>query len=201
MLSAFGVSALLTRSVEAALSVGWMWKCDLVLFDEEIGGLSSGDFLHQMDAYWPEVTVAVLGSGTTTRLVPGANMAPLILCPADPKLLEAGVEALVSIVRKNRVAEWTVGSLTINSRKTMATIRGQRLALTGMEFRVLEILGLHAGRSVTHEVMMQRVYREANGRKGTIRVFVNSVRRKLAEHDSGLRIKTDYSRGYVLYAE
>jgi DNA-binding response OmpR family regulator len=96
-----------------------------------------------------------------------------------------------------------VEELTIDPRNVQAYVDGRNCELTPTEFRLLYALALEAGRVVTRDELLQRVWgRRATHRDRTVDVFVRRLRTKvdsLSERFSF--IQTRYGVGYKLEAE
>ena len=119
------------------------------------------------------------------------------------RALEAGAEdyivkpfsptelvARINTVLRRRVASasaepsepYVLGGLTINYAEGRAFLGGDPLPLTDTEYRLLVELTVHAGRALTHEELLQRVWGPGHsGRPGAVRTVVKNVRRKLGE--------------------
>lgn len=121
--------------------------------------------------------------------------------PFSPRELVARVEA---ILRRNRSAlpshVLTFGDLTIDLDAHEARTPQGRIDLTVTEFQLLAELGKHAGRALTREQLIERVWgHDFYGTDRVVDVFVGQVRRKL---QSGLAtpvpIETVRGVGYKL---
>jgi DNA-binding response OmpR family regulator len=76
----------------------------------------------------------------------------------------------------------TVGPLTVDVRSRRAHLRGEELSLSRKEFDLLAALVTHAGRVVTREDLMSRVWDENwFGSTKTIDAHVYSLRHKLGD--------------------
>ena len=90
--------------------------------------------------------------------------------------------------------------LVIDPRNLQAYLDGASAALTATEFRLLHALALEAGRVVTREELMQRIWgRRQRYRDRTVDVFVRKLRHKIDRRASRHRfIHTRYGVGYKL---
>ena len=70
--------------------------------------------------------------------------------------------------------------------------------MTNIEYRLLVELSVNAGRALTYEQLLQRVWGpEHSGRLGAVRTFVKSLRRKLGDDaDTPTYIFTEPRVGY-----
>jgi len=92
--------------------------------------------------------------------------------------------------------------LVIDPRNVQAYVDGLSAELTPMEFRLLHALALDAGRVVTRDELMQRIWgRRHRYRDRTVDVFVRKLRDKIDRRSSRhLFIHTRYGVGYKLEA-
>jgi DNA-binding response OmpR family regulator len=75
-----------------------------------------------------------------------------------------------------------VGPLAVNSRTRKATLDGLPLALTGTEFRLLELLMDHHGRAVPHQLLLQEIWSsDEPSATDVVRAAVSRLRRKLTD--------------------
>ena len=78
-----------------------------------------------------------------------------------------------------------VGFLSIDLHARTASVRGQRLALSPLEFDVLIHLACHAGRAVPHSELLREVWRcglHNGGTKNQVNCCLKRLRKKLAAH-------------------
>ena len=96
-----------------------------------------------------------------------------------------------------------IEELRVDPRAVQAYVHGESAALTPTEFRLLYALALEAGRVVTRDELLQRIWgRRESHRDRTVDVFVRKLREKIdgraREHTF---IQTRYGVGYKLEAE
>ena len=93
-----------------------------------------------------------------------------------------------------------VGLLEINSRARSATLAGQPLSLTSLEFDLLLSLARSAGQTMTRDRLLQEAAsRLGNNFDRSIDVHISSLRRKLGDDPRDPRfIVTVRSTGYML---
>ena len=78
-----------------------------------------------------------------------------------------------------------LGELAIHYEERRVTVAGRPVTLTAMEFAVLRILSTRAGRAVTYESLLRRVWgRRDRGSHDPelVRAVVKSLRRKLGDN-------------------
>ena len=100
-------------------------------------------------------------------------------------------EAQCSLLDRSRrtAAEWAepsepyaLGELTVNYAERRVSLAGRPVQLTDIEYRLLCELAGNAGRVLTHDQLLQRVWGLTNsGGSGPVRTVVKNLRRKLAD--------------------
>ena len=92
-----------------------------------------------------------------------------------------------------------LGDLTVDYAGRKVTLAGQPVHLTPTEYRVLAEISANAGRLVTYERLLDRVWekRESDGDVRPIRTIVRRLRRKLGDDaDNPTYIFTEPRVGY-----
>jgi len=94
------------------------------------------------------------------------------------------------------------GPLEVDTVRRMASVKGKRIALTAMEYRVLEYLALRRGALVSKEELLEHLYDFNWERFGNvIEVYVAGLRRKLEGAAGERLIQTVRGLGYSLNQE
>ena len=96
-----------------------------------------------------------------------------------------------------------IEELRIDPREVQAYVNGESADLTPTEFRLLYALALEAGRVVTRDELLQRIWgRREMHRDRTVDVFVRKLREKIDKRSTDHTfIQTRYGVGYKLEAE
>ena len=77
---------------------------------------------------------------------------------------------------------YVLGDLTVDFAQRWVTLAGRQVQLTPTEYGVLAELAAHAGRVVTHEHLLERVWGErGSGSLRPLRTMVGKLRRKLGD--------------------
>jgi DNA-binding response OmpR family regulator len=94
----------------------------------------------------------------------------------------------------------TIGDLTIDDTQRRVTRGGREIALTPTEYRLLAYLAQNAGRVVTQDLLLERIWgSEYIGESHMLQVNINRLRRKLEDDPSHPRyIRTRVGIGYLL---
>ena len=91
------------------------------------------------------------------------------------------------------------GALTIDPHTRQAWCAGEELALTHLEFALLEYLGHHAGQVLSRARIEQQVWGDEHDRaSNVVAVYINYLRKKLAKHGCAHLIETVRGWGYRL---
>lgn len=91
-----------------------------------------------------------------------------------------------------------VNGITVNLAAREASIEGATLTLTGTEYEILTLLCKNAGEVVSKEQISEEVLgRRLASFDRSIDMHVSNIRKKIAEHIPGERIKTMRGTGYV----
>jgi two-component system, cell cycle response regulator CtrA len=120
--------------------------------------------------------------------------------PFNTAELVSRVRALIRRSRGFSHPLLNVGQVTIDLAARNASVNGNQIELTNMEFRILELLSLRRGTAMTNETVISQLYFEGDGPNSkTIAVMMCKLRKKLAQATGGDRvIETVPQRGYLL---
>lgn len=101
------------------------------------------------------------------------------------------------------MGQYHVGALTIDYRKHRVTMAGEDVHLTPNEFRIVALLGRHAGRVLTYRTMLRELWGpSASTDNKILRVHMASIRRKIEPVPSEPRyIFTEVGVGYRMAEE
>ncbi|HEV2713082.1 MAG TPA: response regulator transcription factor [Gaiellaceae bacterium] len=96
-----------------------------------------------------------------------------------------------------------IEGLRIDPREVQAYVDGTSADLTPTEFRLLYVLAVEAGRVVTRDELLQRIWgRRETHRDRTVDVFVRKLREKIDKRSTNHTfIQTRYGVGYKLEAQ
>jgi len=99
----------------------------------------------------------------------------------------------------NAEFQYDNGQLKIDGERRDVSIRGKRIKLTPVEFRLLVFLARNAGNVLTFEQIIANVWgAEYKGSTDYVHVYVSHLRRKLEENTKSPRyIVTLHGVGYI----
>lgn len=190
---------------QTALERARLWQPDLIVLDLNLPGMDGMEVaarVRQMSRPLSDVYILML----TARDDEGDRVAGLKLGaddyltkPFSPRELVARVEAILRR-RRETVAKTAVLSfthLTINATSHTATVGTTPLELTATEFQLLWELAQHAGRVLTRDQLLERVWGATfYGNDRVVDVYVGQVRRKLIQAAGVPLIETVRGVGY-----
>jgi two-component system KDP operon response regulator KdpE len=92
----------------------------------------------------------------------------------------------------------TADGLSIDLERRRVTLDGHEIHLTPTEYSLLKYLGMHAGKVLTHPMILRAVWGEEYARDtALLRTYINQVRTKLGDDPAAPRfIHTDPGVGY-----
>ena len=128
----------------------------------------------------PVMFISGYGHDETIARALRAGAADYIVKPFSPTELTARVEAALRPVTQSE--PFALDALAIDYEARRVTVDGREVVLTATEYELLRVLSRNAGRVVTHETLMRRVW---NGRRecnlDLLRNFVKKLRAKIGE--------------------
>jgi two-component system response regulator BaeR len=172
---------------------------DLVLLDLMLPGLDGIEVCKQLRAESPVPIIMVTARVEEIDRLLGLELgADDYICkPFSPREVVARVKAVLRRSEMAKVGNQPDG-LEMDGEKFMARLNGMDLALTPVEFALLQMLSAHPGRVFSRDQLMNGMYsdyRVVSDR--AVDTHVKNLRRKLAEA-SGIEemIKSVYGLGY-----
>ena len=106
-----------------------------------------------------------------------------VVKPFSPTELSARIKAALRRRVTSEPSEpYVLGDLTIDYAQRRVTLAGRRLELTPTEYGMLAELSAHAGRALTHNHLLERVWgQRGDGSVPPMRTMVSKLRRKLGD--------------------
>jgi two-component system OmpR family response regulator len=115
--------------------------------------------------------------------------------PFHTEELLARLRALVRRAAGHSSPSLAVGGLRLDPRAARASVNGEPLRLTSLEYRLLHYLMMHQGRVIGRSELVEHLYDQDFDRdSNTIEVFVGRLRKKIGQD----RIETVRGLGYRL---
>ncbi len=124
-----------------------------------------------------------------------AGAADYLTKPFHTEELLARLRALVRRAAGHASPSLTCGALRLDPRAARASVDGEPLRLTSLEYRLLHYLMMHQGRVISRTELVEHLYDQDYDRdSNTSEVFVGRVRKKIGAD----RIETVRGLGYRL---
>ena len=128
----------------------------------------------------PVIFISAYGRDETIARALEAGAADYIVKPFSPTELAARVRA--ALRGRAEPEPFVLGDLTIHYERRRVSVAGRDVRLTAMEFDMLRLLSVNAGRPVTYDTVLLQVWAgRDSGDPGAVRAFVKKLRRKLGD--------------------
>ena len=192
----------------AGLSRAVLQRPDVVILDLGLPDIDGVEVCKRFRV-WTEVPIVVLSAqGSEARKVEAldAGADDFVTKPFGMAELEARLRVALRHGARRAVAEETpvleVGPLCLDLARRSAELRGQPVELTAREFDLLAFLARHAGKVVTHRMVLEKVWGPEHGDETHyLRVYANRLRRKLEDDPNRpVLLRTSPGVGYQLVA-
>ena len=160
----------------------------LVLLDLVLPGSDGIELMQQIreTSDVPVIFLSVYGQDEVIARAFDLGAADYVVKPFSPTELAARIRAALRKRAAPELAEpsrpYVRGDLTVDYALRRVTVAGRTVALTIIEYRMLVELSTNAGRPLTHEQLLQRVWGPDKGLdSGPVRNIVRRLRRKLGD--------------------
>ena len=208
-LAAAGFDAVTVGNGETGLARLRFERPDVCVLDLMLPGLDGWRFIEQARGEGIGTPIVVVSARGTEHdrvhaLEIGAD--DYLVKPFSMKELVARVAAVArrgtQAAEPRRGEEIELEELRLDPRNVQAYVAGQSAELTPTEFRLLYVLAEDAGRVLSRDELLQRVWgRRATHRDRTVDVFVRKLREKVdTRAPRHTFIQTRYGVGYKLEA-
>src|SRR5215211_2405933 len=204
-LTGHGYEVEVAENGEEALTLLPSWQPDALVLDLVMPDVDGLEVLRQTRT-WSDMPVIVLSARGQERdkvqaLDLGAD--DYLTKPFGMDELLARVRAILRRRGETHDTTLTFGDVEFDLAKHVVTKAGEEVHLTPTEFDLLRVLGVNAGKVITHRQLLERVwgaYAAENSQQ--LRVYINYLRRKLEDDPARPRwIVTDPGVGYRLRVE
>ena len=200
-LASAGYTPVVTGDPEEALRLVGEEKPDLVLLDLMLPGTDGIELMKDILGAGDVPVIFVSAYGRDELIARAFDMGAVdyVVKPFSPTELAARIRAAL---RKRAASEpsepYVLGDLAIDYAERRVSLAGRPLPLIAMEYRLLTELSANAGRLLTYEHLLERVWGEkSSGDVRPMRTIVSKLRRKLGDDaDNPTYIFTEPRVGY-----
>ena len=161
-------------------------KPDLVLASLAAPGADGVEIMTALRAQADVPIILLTGYGQDEAMLRAmqAGAADYIVKPFSPTELDARIKAaLHEHTAPDPPEPYTLGNLTIDYAARRVTIAGEPVPLTRTEYQLLAELSLNAGRVLSHDQLMRKVWQSTSpAAAGIVRSAIKRLRRKLGDN-------------------
>jgi len=177
-------------------------EADLILLDINLGDASGFVLCKQLRETTNAPILFISARGSTDDMLLALNIGgdDYIQKPYALSVLLAKVKAVLKRYRAQGAEAdvFTAGDLQVDFASKTITVRGQRITLKSMEYKLLSYLIQHRGRPITKDELFTNVWGDAIAQDNTLNVHVRHLREKIeANPKEPLFIKTLWGVGYI----
>jgi two-component system response regulator PhoP len=199
-LTAAGHTVDVAADGEEGLYAGLEFPVDVAIVDIGLPKLSGIEVIRRLRARGKTFAILVLTARDRWQDKVeglGAGADDYVAKPFHFEELQARLAALL-----RRSAGWTTnalhcGPIELDTRSQRLTVNGRDVELTSFEYRLLELLMLHAGEVLSKTDLTEKLYEQDFERdSNVIEVLIARLRRKLDPDDTYKPIQTLRGRGY-----
>lgn len=173
----------------------------LIVLDVMIPGFDGFEVCRRLRGSGVETPVLMLtAKDTVDDRVAGLDTGAddYLVKPFDVQELLARLRALRRRETSKKSDLISIADLVIDTKGHRVTRGGRSIDLTPREFDLLEALARNAGRTLTREAILERVWNDDRSLPNTVNFHVVSLRRKIDEGFEPKLIHTVHGLGYVL---
>jgi two-component system OmpR family response regulator len=185
---------------EEALYLGEEEPYDVVVLDlglPKIDGVSVLERWRRAGKTTPVLILTARGQWSDKVSGFDAGADDYLTKPFHTEELLARLRALLRRAAGHASPALTCGGLRLDPRAARASVNGEPLRLTSLEYRLLHYLMMHQGRVISRTELVEHLYDQDFDRdSNTIEVFVGRLRKKIGAE----RIETVRGLGYRLTA-
>ncbi len=187
-LSEAGYATIVTGDPEQVEQLVEVEKPHLILLDLALPGTNGFELMKRIADMTDAPVMFLSGHAADQDISRGLEMgaADYVVKPFSPTELVARIKAAL---RKGAASDRTeprepyvLGDLTINYAERLVTVAGRSVHLSATEYKLLFELSVNAGRVLTHDQLLRRVWDQDNSEGSQLlRTYVTYLRNKLGD--------------------
>ena len=203
MLKPEGFNVYTTDLGEEGIDLGKIYDYDIIILDLSLPDMSGFEVLRSLRVSKVHAPILILtGLATLEDKVRGLGFGAddYLTKPFHKNELVARIHAIVRRSKGHAQSVIQAGDLIVNVDTKKVEVNGAPVYLTPKEYKMLELLALRKGMTITKETFLNYLYGGMDEPEGKIvDVFMCKLRKKLAGASGGSEfIETIWARGYVL---
>jgi two-component system, cell cycle response regulator CtrA len=188
---------------EEGIDLGKLYDYDIIVLDLNLPDMSGFEVLRSLRVSRVKTPILILsGVASIEDKVKGLGFGAddYMTKPFHKNELIARIQAIVRRSQGHAQSVVQTGDLVVNVDAKTVHIKQVRVNLTGKEYRMLELLSLRRGTTITKEMFLSQLYGGMDEPEiKIIDVFMCKIRKKLAVASGGKDyIETVWGRGYLL---
>jgi two-component system KDP operon response regulator KdpE len=188
----------------AAVDVARRNGADLIVFDLGLPGVDGIEVISRIRATGSSVPIIVLFSRSdeaakADALDIGAD--GYVTKPFGIDELLAGIRAAQRhrLQREGETPVFRSGDLTVDLVRRTVTVRGEAVKFSPREYAVLQLLVQHAGKVLTHKMILKEVWGADTDVVQYLRIYIHALRLKIEQDtERPVHILTETGVGYRL---
>jgi two-component system, OmpR family, KDP operon response regulator KdpE len=191
------------RDGDAGLKAFFDHDPEVVVLDLAMPGMSGFEVLQRIRRVSDVPVIMLTARGDETSQVRGLELGAddYVVKPFSHLALIARLKAIMRRVEMlppaRALPDFEAGELAINFGSHQATVGGEPVKLTPVEYKVLYHLVRNAGRLMPHEALIDRVWGDEFGHTNDhLKVFVSRLRSKIEREGGPHYIETERGLGY-----
>jgi two-component system cell cycle response regulator CtrA len=203
MLTHANLNVYATDLGEEGIDLAKLYDYDLILLDLHLPDISGHEVLRQLRMARVDTPILILTgeNGTESKLRGfGFGADDYMTKPFHRDELVARIHAIIRRSKGHSQSIISTGRISVNLDAKTVDVGGMPVHLTGKEYKMLELLSLRKGTTLTKEMFLNHLYGGMDEPElKIIDVFICKLRKKLSEATGGdNHIETVWGRGYVL---
>ena len=182
ILAGAGYTPLMTGDPEEVAALIRAKRPQLVLLDLILPGTDGVKLMETIPelADLPVIFISAYERDETVARALESGAADYIVKPFSPTELTARMRAVLR--RRTDPEPFVLGDLSIDYDRRLVSLAGRAVSLTPIEYELLRVLSLNAGRAMTYASLLRQVWGSGDyGNTGPVRDFVKKIRRKLGD--------------------